>query len=105
MPMNAVDAPLQQRDILLGDDHRRLAEFDTHQRFDHALADLRGEAERGLVDEKQRSIRHQASADRDHAPFAARQAADRNVHQLPQGRENLQNSLLALRPLTPGARA
>ena len=49
------------------------------KRFDHALADLRGEAERRLVDEKQRSIGHEASADRDHAPFAARQPADRNA--------------------------
>ena len=101
---DAIDSSLKHRDVLLGDDHGRVAEFDAHQRIDHALADLRREAERRLVDEKQRRIRHQASADRDHAAFAARQPADRNAHQLSQRRKYLQDALFALRPLTPGPR-
>src|SRR6266702_3293521 len=101
---NSVDASLKQGDVLLDNDHRRLAEFDTHQRLNDALADLGGEAERRLVNEIQSSICHQTSADRDHATFTARQPANRNTHQLLQGREYLQDPLLAFRALAPGAR-
>src|SRR6267378_2985753 len=71
---NTVDASFEQGNVLLCDNHRRLAEFDTHQGFNDALANLRGEAERRLVDEIERGIPHQTSADRDHAAFAARQS-------------------------------
>src|SRR4051812_9780994 len=102
---NAIDASLEQRDVLLRDDHRRLPELDAHQCFNDALADLRSEAKRRLVDQIQRGIPHQTSADRDHSALAARQPTDGNGHQLSQGREYFQDSLLAFRALTPRPRS
>src|ERR1700722_6835326 len=68
---NAIDAPFEHRNVLLCDNLRRLTEFDAHQGFNDALADLRSKAERRLVPAKHSSIAHQTSADRDHAAFAA----------------------------------
>src|SRR4051795_12995873 len=56
----------QHADVLLDDDDGRAVVVDLVDYLEHGLGQLGGQAERGLVDEKQTRLAHQCPADREH---------------------------------------
>ena len=58
--------------VLFDQQHSRPALVNLRDDAEHRLHDDRGEAERGLVEQQQAGLGHQAARDRDHLLLAAR---------------------------------
>ena len=103
--MTAVCAiDIAQRGILLRQDDRQpFRLLDLVQDFADTLDDDRREAERRLVEQEDRRLRHQRAADREHLLLAAGQAAGALAGALLQAREIAEDPLDALRNSSPGA--
>src|SRR3954454_23548672 len=102
---HAVDAAVDQAEVLLGDDHGAVADVDIAERLDDGAGDDRRQPERRLVDQEDARVTHERAAQRHHPALAARQRADRLVEQLRERREDLEDALAPLAALAPGAGA